>query len=207
MAEKFEWEEIADMAVEDLRAFVNTEERFVEEEHDLIDKLFAWDSIICHIEERLPDDSELHTLNLGISEKLIEIRDLLEQGPLHSIRIRKEEQHLLAKLREDVNHRDWRAVKKDISGEEAEEEKIIRLEAAELKLLQKKFTELLALAEAELKHLKKHVLHEKQKEDFEKKEEYYYLQIFKFARAYEAIFRHLLEKEELLLRELKNKNP
>jgi hypothetical protein len=205
--DEFEWEEIADMAVEDLRAFVNTEEKLVEEEHELIDKLFAWDSIMAHIEERLPADSELHSFNLAIAEKLVEIRDLLESGPLHNLKIRKEEQHLLASLEADLKHRDWRAVKKDIAEEEAEEEKVIRLEAAELKILHTKFTELLALADVELSHLKKHLPRESQKDDFEQKEEHYYLQIYKFARAYEEIFRHLLEKEEILLRKLKNKNP
>ena len=32
-------------------------------------------------------------------------------------------------------------------------------------------------------------------EAYEKKEEYYFLQIYKFARAYERVFRHLLKKE------------
>lgn len=204
MAGEFEWEEIADMAVEDLRASVNTEKCIIEEEHELRGKLFAWDSVIAHIDER---DHDKHSLSGKISGELSKIRDFVEGTELEAMKFKEEDEKLLRHLEDDVRHRNWRAVKKDLEDEE-ELNHLRNRVRLDLIIMEKKFKQLLALIGLELKHLRKHMGVENKKDDFEKKEEYYFLQIYKFVKAYAEIFRDLVLKDDILTKKLgKNKNP
>lgn len=238
-------EEFADMAVEELRAFINTEEKFVEEEHALIDKLLSWDYIMLHLDESLPTNMvHLIHLNHEIAAKLIEIRKFIGKRRLKDLRIEKEEKHILAKLEKDVKHRDWKAIRRKaklriyieylllLIGKK--QKKVLRLEIRELKELHSKLKDLLGLTSTtmimlainedimeaikrtdktitmdEIKEIAKRsgdklqvfdeaVTIQKHKEEYERLEEYYFLQIHKFAIAYERIFRHLWEKEKIL---------
>lgn len=234
MAYEYDW--MADAAVEDLRAFIDTEKQFVQEEHDFKDKLYSWDYVILHLEERIPKNmTHLIELNVEIGDRLAKIRDFIEEKMHVEIKFLKEEEHILKKLKKDVKHRKWRAVKKDIALEKKEEKRVLRLEIDELKELHSKFEELLQLttyttlvlainkdimelmkrsdktiSKEELTEISKRAKDrllvltvQKQKEEYERLEEYYFIQIHKFVRAYERIFRHLWRKERRLYGEVK----
>lgn len=198
-----ESEELADLGVGELRDFINTEKRIVEVEHNLIDKLYSWDSIIAHLGEILPEDTELHDSYMDASDKLVEIRDLVESDRLKDLKIEKEEEDILQKIESDIEHKDWKAVKTDLREEVKEEKKVLRLEHHELKEIHSHFHDLMKLMEKNIPHAIEDLTNPKQKEEYKKTEHYYFIQIFKFARAYEKIFRQLWEKEKHLEKELK----
>jgi len=184
MAKLSEEELQAIEAVQDLRAFINTEAQVIEAEHDtdngLIGKLYSWDYIVQHLmEEDAP-----HELIFEVGMVLIEIRDIVES---QNIQILKEETKLLDKLENDVAHRDWRAVKED----EKKEAEIIRLRVEELRTLHSKFIEAMKL----MKRSGKIDLEQNLKRPTKKKD-YYLVELYKFLRAYERIFRHLWMKEK-----------
>lgn len=206
MNEKDEMEELADLAIEALRRFIDTEGQLVQEEHTLYSKLLSWDYIVWHLDERIPANMpHLHDLNGNIINKLIEIRDMVESGKLHELGIAREEKQILSHLEEDVKHREWKAVRKDIDLETKEEKQVLRLEKRELRELHSKFLDLMKLMKRSrlISAIEEDLTVAKEKEKYEKVEEYYFLQIYKFARAYERIFRHLWEKELVLARKVK----
>lgn len=200
MTEQFE--EFADEAIKVLRSFIDTEKQVVTAEHELHEKLMAWENVWNHLAEICPEGSDLDNLNNEILDKIVDIRDFIETETLQDLRIGREEEDLLKQLEKDVRHRNWRAVKRDIKAEKKEEKKIIRLHKDELKELHSKFLDLLILIKTKVRPALKNLTTENKKEDFEKIEEYYFLQIYKFISAYERIFRHLLKKERILLEEL-----
>ena len=62
----------ADMMVGELRAFIDAENRLVQEEHELNNKLQSWDAIFMHLDERLPlDATYIHDLNGKITDNAI----------------------------------------------------------------------------------------------------------------------------------------
>jgi len=206
MAQPFEYEELADEAICDLRNFIHTEQQFVRAEHDLHAKLLQWDYVMVHLAERIPPELEhLHNFNGQISDKLIEIRDLIESGALSDLRIEKEEEQVLQSLGQDIAHREWRAVKSESIAGFENQKRVLRLEEDELRLLHSKFIELMELMKRSrlIAALEADLTEQKQKEDYGKAEEYYFVQIYKFVRAYERIFRHLLKKEIAIARKTK----
>ena len=206
MDEEYEMEELADKAIAELREFVDTELQLVQEEHELHSKLMSWDYVIGHLDERIPADmTDLHDLNRQIADKLIEIRDLIESGRLHDLRIIKEEEQILRQLGGDIKHKDWKAVKKGIDLEKGVEKQVLRLEKRELKELHSKFIDLMKLMKKSklISSIEEDLTAAKEKEEYDKLEEYYFLQIYKFARAYERILRHLWRKEMFLSRKIK----
>ena len=201
MAEEYEMEELADMAIAELSSFISTESQFVEEEHELSSKLMSWDYVIGHLDERIPSEMDtLHEFNRKIAEKLLEIRELSESGRFRDLRILEEDREILQKLAVDVRHRNWKAVTADVASERQEEVKSLRLKKRELKELHSKFLELMKLMKTSrlIEAIEESLATAKEKEEFEKLEEYYFLQIYKFARAYERIFRDLWRKEKML---------
>ena len=81
-----DYEEFADMAVAELRDFIDTEKQIVIQEHMLLDKLTSWDAIIMYLNEIIPQDApHLHDLSREISLGLIAIRDLVEEGMLRDV--------------------------------------------------------------------------------------------------------------------------
>lgn len=194
MNEGYEWEEIADMAVEDLRDFLNHEKFMIEEIHKFKDKLMAWDPIIAHIDER---DHDKHDLSRSISHILNEIRELVIGTELDDMAFIKEDENLIKHLNEDEACKNWRAVKNDL-GDKKKLNHLSNRVRKELDSILNKFENLLALIELELKHLKKYLNAETGKETFEKKEEYYFLQLYKFVKTYKTIFSYLTAKEKLL---------
>lgn len=205
MSAEYEMEELADMAVSQLRESIITESQLVEEEHEFLSKLLEWDYVILHLSERIPEEmKDLHKLNGNISDKLLEIRKLVESGELEHLHIEKEEEQILRQLKKDVEHRDWRAVKKDINKETKEVKRVRKLDKKELKKLHSKFIDLMRLMKKDnlISAIEEDLTVPKEREKYEKLEEYYFLQIYKFIRAYERIFRHLWRKESMLARKL-----
>jgi len=206
MNEEYEMEELADLAIEELRAFLDTELQLIQEEHELHSKLLSWDYVIGHLDERIPENTtHLNDLNGKIAEKFIEIRDIIESGILYELRILKDEKQILSQLEEDVKHRGWKAVRNDIDLEIRGEKQVLRLEKGELKDLHSKFIDLMKLMKRSnlISAIEEDLTVAKEKEEYEKLEEYYFLQIYKFVRAYERIFRHLWEKELILSKKVK----
>jgi len=194
-------EEMADMAVQELRMFIDTEGRVLHEEHDLLSKLLSWDYIVAHLDERIPSEmTHLHELNGNITEKLVEIRDTIETGRMKDLQFVKEEKAIAAKLQQDVKHRDWVAVRRDTDAKDQEEKKVVRLRFEELKALHRLFQELLHMIDKHsiMQAIEKDVHTPKEKAQYAKLEEYYFLQIYKFILAYERILHHLWEKEVML---------
>ncbi len=206
MTQIFECEELADEAIDDLRAFIHTEQQFIQEEHELHAKLLQWDYVIVHLAERIPRELEhLHNFNDQISAKLIEIRDLIESGALSDLRIEKEEEQVLQSLGQEIAHREWRAVKSESIAGFEDQKRVLRLQQDELRLLHSKFIDLMKLMKRSrlIAAVESDLTEQKQKEDYKKVEEYYLVQIYNFVRAYERIFRHLLKKEMMIARKTK----
>ncbi|MEK6984216.1 MAG: hypothetical protein AABX33_06600 [Nanoarchaeota archaeon] len=206
MNEEYEMEELADLAIEELREFIDTEKQLVQEEHEFLSKLQSCDYIIGHLDERIPDNmTYLHELNRNTAEKLVEIRELIESGTLNELRVLKEEEQILQQLRGNVEHRNWRAVRKNIDLQTREEEQIVRLEKRELRDLHSKFIDLMKLMKrSKLKSaMEENLTIKKEKDEYEKLEEYYFLQLYKFVRAYERIFRHLWRKDLVLSKKIR----
>jgi len=62
MAEEFEMEDMADMAISECRTFIDTENQFIIEEHMLLDTIGQWESIIGHIDERIEVGNKLRKI-------------------------------------------------------------------------------------------------------------------------------------------------
>ncbi len=205
MTKEYDWEDVADSLIEDLHAFVDTESRFVQEEHELHEKLVFIDNIFAHLDERITEDQDhLHVLNQAIIDKVLEMRELIETSSLHELSLVKEEQHLLQHLEDDVKHRDWAAIKTPAL---KDEKKALRLELHELKGIHSGFKDIIDLLQkSKVKQaIDADISNPKQKEDYEQQAHYYFVQIHRFASTYERIFRHLIEKEKILFKKLKSK--
>ncbi len=180
-------EEVADEAINDLRAFIDTEQQFVKEEHDFEAKMQQWDLVIAHLDERIPPEEEhLHKLNTEVADKLVEIRNIIESEELADLKIVKEEKKLMSKHK-------WKVVKKL-------EKKALRLEKHELKKLHSEIIKLMKIIKKSesIAMDEEHLTRSKQKHEYKKIEEYYFLQIYKFLRAYERIFRNLWKLERTM---------
>lgn len=201
----YDWEQHADIVIERLGESIHLEDQFVKEAHDIEEKLQALDNVLMHINERIAATvTELHRadslleLNKEVADVLLKIRELIETGRLHNLQIVREEEYLLNELKHDVEHREWVAIRQDVALEEREEKRYIRLDEEELGELVRLFSDIVKLIEKKrlIEAIEAEFCASKQKEDYLKVEEYYFLQIYKFVKAYEQILRNLLEKEK-----------
>jgi len=209
--EPFTFDESVDAAVVTLRAFIDTEQQFVKGEHELKAKLDSWDYIIMHLLQEIPESMpHLHDLNTEIGNKLFDIRALIESDSLKDVRIMKEEQQHLDTLEETVRHRNYRAVRRAVrvvfAAETKDEDKVLRLEIHELQKLHAEFAELMQIMKKSnlVSALNEDMTTPKQKHEYETVEEHYFVEIYKFARAYERIFRDLIQKERRLFAKVRN---
>ena len=196
-----ESEEMADFAVHELREFIETESQFVQEEHDLHTKLLSWDYIIIHLTESIPQEmTHVHALNDAIAEKLMEIREVVESGRLQDLKIIQEEAQTLGSIETRARNKDWRAVKSSIAEGIEEENAVLRLEEQELKDLHDMFLELMKLMKRSslVSAIDADLTINQEKEKYIKQEEYYFLALYKFVRAYESVLRNLWRKERAL---------
>ena len=199
----FKYGVVADMAIKQLRSFIDTEKQLITHEHELMDKLLSWDYIILHLDERCAEGSRLHILNTEIVEQLIDIRVVVGTEKISDLQFKKEERLLLEHLETDLEHRDWRAVKMDINLELDVERETVRLHDKELNILHQKFEKLMHFIRKHINPSQEQIIEMNKKRDFERLEDYYLLQIYKFVHAYERIFKHLFVKESLILKRLK----
>jgi hypothetical protein len=184
MAKEYEWQDHADLVIGSLHVDIHLKDQFVKREHDLVSKLASLVYVIDHITERIPKEMKnLHNLNSEIEDKIMDIKALVESDRLKDLKIEEEET-------EDINNKNWRAVKKEGKG-------FIKLKHGELKELHSKFIDLMKLMKRKklVKAIEYDAAGEKEKEKYEKLEEYYFLQIYRLMRAYEKIFRELWKKE------------
>ena len=202
-----EWEWFADSAVDDFRLSLKLEERSLESEHSLQEKITAATYITMHLSEIIPDSAkELHNLNSAIEHRLGVILGLIEWGEEKKVFILKDERKTIKKLDDSVKHKEWRAVVAlSAEGQDAVED-FEELEEKFLRKLHRNFKQLLSLMKRQKlwKALEEDLSVDKEKEHYVGRlEEHYFLQLFKLISTYERIFRHLLEKEKILLEKLK----
>lgn len=172
-------EEIADATVAILREFINAEQQFVTEEHNLHDKLCAVDHIFAFLDEKIPENlGHLHNLNHKIYKGILKLRDFIEENSLVNVQFLQE-------------GNGWKAV-----SEKAGE--LVSVNGQLLKEFHDLFVELAdAMAESELiKAVHQDLGNEKPKEDYVSLEEHYFAEVYKFLRAYEGILRRLWQKEK-----------
>lgn len=156
MDEGHELEEVADWAVEESRLFIDAEQQFINMEHDLLSALLGWHNIIGHLDERIPEDMHhLHQLNGEIAEIINKITELVDRGRLRELNILKEEERLLEHLPKEVEHRDWKSVRRKsklkiffgyflfLIGKK--QIKVLRLQEHELKNLHSNFLDLMKI--------------------------------------------------------------
>jgi len=124
------FEELANHALSNLQAFIDVEKEIITEAHGLEVKLLSWESIWNHLGEVIP--AELEGLNGKIFDLIIEIREFMEREQIQDIRLEKEEAELLAQLKEEVEHKEWRAVKRGLHEGKVKEKKAVRLHQKEL---------------------------------------------------------------------------
>lgn len=201
---EYEMEEMADMTVEILREDLAVEEQFIANEHELHAKLYAIDNLWAHLEECCAGHDHLETLNHSIYESILDMREFIDMNELMDLKFIKEEKKYSDKLNSDVAHRDWQAVSVDINAEKSVEGNHVRVQEQHLKELHSKFVALMKeMKESNIiKALEKDLVEKKTKKDYVKLEEHYFLEIYKFLRAYERILRHLWKKEKGLVRKI-----
>ena len=197
MSQTYEWEEHANLAIEDIGRFINLESQFLQEEHKLESSLLSLDYIFAHLDELIPEElHELRNLITRIIEILLEIRESIETEEFKELRFKREETGLLQKLEEKVAHREWKLVKGYIELETNLEREIMRLQINEIKVLHSKFISLAKL----IKEAEKII---KSKEGYERVG-YYLRQLYRIINAYERIVRHLWKKERIIKKKLEN---
>jgi len=204
MTEEFpDFAAIAQEAARDLLADINLQSQVIAREHDLKTKLLVWDNIIEHLNTLVAENSPQHRLLLSVVDKLTQIRDLIESYEVGELRFVSEEKAIAKKLSSDIGHRNWRLVKIEEQVLKKREKKFEKLEIDELKELKKQFFELGTLIEKSKAIKIKPTDTRTSLEKFKNEEEYYFLQIWRFASAYMRIISNLVTKEEILLRRIK----
>lgn len=191
-------EEHADIVINDFKEFIDLESKLIKKEHHFHTQLQSVDLIIGHLDERISEDAKhLHELNGQITDKLVEINKLVESDAMKDLSIVNEEKSVLKKLELDVDHKDWKAVKKDVSAELEDEKSSVNLGVFELHNLYVHFTELKNLIKKKtlIHAIKNDDLSHKEKKEYEHLEEHYFMQIYKFVSLYQHVFKHLLKKE------------
>jgi len=180
-------QESADQVVEMMHQYIDTESKFVTEEHTLLTKIEDLDYIFGHIDSSFPqENTEIHDLNGKIVDKMQAMKAFIRDNRLHNLRILKELQDRTEKLHKDVLHRDWRAAKDEIDKESKVIKEGLSLELHELKGLHSFFKDI------------KKLMSDVPKTKEGKTEMYYLYQVKVFVHAYEQILRHLHDKEVLL---------
>ena len=194
---------IAQEAAKELLSGLHVEEQIIAEEHDLKLKLLVWDNIIEHLNTLISEKSQQHTLLLKVIDKSTDIRDLIDSYNVEELKLVAEEKGIVKKLESDIPHRKWKLVKIEEKQAKGKAKEFEKLEIKELKKLKVLFLEL-ALLISKSKAIKIKTTDTRTDiEKFKKEEEYYFLQIWRFATTYYTVISNLITKEELLLEKIK----
>lgn len=197
MAEEPSAEWPALQAEKDLRDFIEVEKQFVQAEHNLQHRLHSWHNVVGHLMEIVPDEDPLSDLRDEIFAILFDIDEVLEQDSHRDLRIETEEEDILKRLKRDIEHRNWRATRKEAAEGKGIEEKTVRVHARELKELHAHFIKLMrTIKESKLVPAIEEDLH--LPKPVKDQASGHFLGLYKLARAYERIFRHLWRKEQSL---------
>ncbi len=186
----------ANLTVKFLRTNINVLKQFVQKKHDVEEKFAAYENIFRHLGEQIPHEGDrLSDLLDDFAKLALQLRELIENSKLIDLSIIGEDKKILEKLDKKIEHVSWRAVIKQNNN-------IIRVKEKELKKLH-------SILISMMKVIKRSKLipldrFDKPKQEFKKLEEYYFVQIYKFIRAYERIFRHLWRKERIIAKESLN---
>jgi len=176
MDEDDQTQEHADRAVAEIQQFIDTENQGLKQEHFLQDRLESLAYIINHIDESLSEGSPLIELNTKIDKIVNQVRDATQSFLLKGTRFVREEEEVKNKLREDTQHRDWKAVRKDLGKEEHDQEKSVRVHLHELRYFRIKFIRLRSLMkQVRALDTQDQVLH-------------YYTQLYNLFHSYQTIF-------------------
>ena len=206
MDDDFNFEELADIAINNVTEFINYEQQFIKKEHELFAQLINLDQVIVHLVEGLITDDNLHNLTFRMSARLRYLKDMITSFANNDVRLEKEEEAILRQLKVDRERKKWKAVRLDVQSEEKAEQAVIKLELDEIRKIHDIFLEIMKL----MKRSKLLALDEdmtKEKKDYANKIDYYFNQIYKFIRTYERIFRHLWKKEKQLYDNLRKTSP
>ena len=198
------FEEARRVSYININEFIDLQKQFIRGDHDLECKLRSIEAMLFKFMEELEDEN-LFNLNDEVFEVIQELISMIESDRLKDIRFYNEELAILKHLNDDVESKDWRAVKHDTKYEIIGQKKVLRLEREELKEMHSKFMDILKLMKRSklLKHLN---------DDFEDKTrakkiiesyEFYFNQIYKLANFYERIFRHMWRKERIIYKKMK----
>ena len=191
MTEEYEWKDFADDAVQEIEGFIDTESQFIKAEHRLLSSLLSIDYIFAHLDEIIPDEHpKLHEVMAEISNILAEIKNLIESDESRDLKFEQEEKKLLDIFEYDLQHKNWRAVRRIKDAEEKLEIDAVRLREEELKQFHSIFENI------------KKLISKINLDEVDEKIRHYLKKLIKILRAYERIFWHLLRKEIILERKL-----
>ena len=193
---------IAQEAAKDLLIGLDIERNIVTKEHDLKLKLMVWDNIIEHLNTLVAENSGTHKLLLSVVDKLTELRNIIDSYEIKELKLVAEEKGIVKQLETDLLHRKWRLVRIEEQASKSKAKNFEKLEIKELAKLRKKFFELGLLIEKSKAINIELADTRKSPEEFKKEEEYYFLQIYKFATAYVDVLGDLVTKENMLLEKL-----
>lgn len=210
-------EEVADMILAELQEGIDIESNVIQEEHDFGVKIDMLSNVLVHLEERLDalvennqgNPEELKRAN-DLHQVLAEIHELLGHlgiavsDTLADIHIKGENKRRLKKLKDDLAHKEWSLLIKDtglLTRIPFFRNRFLRSNIEHLDLLHRKISESRKVIER--KHDGTHLIttlhdnasYKKEKEAYERQEEYYFVQMYHFLKMYEDIFEKLLEKE------------
>lgn len=186
-------QQMADKAIQELKGFIDTEEKFIIKEHVLSEKLIQVKDIINHLLDiNIEDTSPRKQLEFEMLAKLDEIIGYLESDRLRDINFEKEEEIALNKLEHDIKNKDWRLIKKDIKADIIAEDNILRLEVNEILNIYNMLHALIAV-------LNQSKLKDAEENEQNKKQIYYFSKLFKLTSAYMDIIKEMYDKEKILL--------
>jgi Mg2+ and Co2+ transporter CorA len=178
---KYEFKEIADISVSLLKKGINIERKFITKAHTFHDKIYAWDNVLAHLDEKIPaKNKHAHKLLGKIIDGLMEIREIIESYEYKEI-------HIIQKEIIGVSKKQWNIVKKLEKTE-------TQLEEKELEEIHNRFKILFNLMSEHrvIKALQKDFATKKEIEEYTKEEHYYLSQIFKFVSTYEKILSDII---------------
>ena len=196
MSDEYEWEEVAEMGLMALQAFLDIEQQFVIGEHKLEEILDYWGNIFYHLEERIPQENKKALKANGkLFDEVEKLQKLLKEERHKDMSLFAEERKILEHVKSDFKHKAWRAVKYDEEKEERDEEKVLRLESKALRELHHHFIQA-------LKHLKE--LEKALGPVMETQIEHWYAQLQNTFATYERILHDLWKKERFHVDKLKH---
>ncbi len=186
--EEFEWEGFINQVLGDLSTWIDLEQQAVRDEHDLMTSVYQWDQILGHIEMNASVDSIAFGLYQKLHSKINALLVMMEKdGSLPNIAIVKRDEAELRRLEDDKEHRNWKAVRVDAEGEWRESDRR-KAEVKELRELHERLVDIMRLLKEAIEVLEEHP---GEPDDHGRTLHEYFKHIFKSAKSYERIFRHL----------------